>query len=312
MKNMLGPTRGGIVLAIPMLAALLQVAPARAQLSGQVDLAELGIAFTIPDKWVGQLTDEAFVMGGLEEPGLILMIQHHYRTLDEVRAEARKGIDEGPIKLSPAGEMAAIGDRALGGEFRGTIEGTPARVYLVGVLNPHGDGVSVMALTDEANFSPRYEQLARQVAASLVFSKVEATPAVQQAQQLLTNTRLSFRESYSSSPSSGGGGYSSYGGYSIRRHIDLCPGQRFRSSDSSQVNVDTGGAYGYGRGGGEGAGTWSVVPQGAGGTALELRFDDGTVRRYALSFQDGKTFLDGERYFRIGAGDPHGNGPQCH
>ena len=290
------------VLALLALLALLAV-PAAAQLSGQVDLDEIGVAFTIPEKWVGQLMDEAFVMGGLEEPGLILMVQHEYDTLDEIRAEAGKGIDDGAIKLRLTGELEAIGDEALGGEFQGTVEGHAARVYMVARLNPHGEGVTVMAMTDEPNYSPRYRELATEVARSLVFTRVETPPLVQQAQQMLTHTRLNYMSSYSSGTS---------GGSRSRRHIDLCPDQRFSYQSSSSLNIDTGGVFGSSSGSDAGVGTWRVVASGSQQVALELRFDDGRVWSYDLSFQDGNTYLDGTRYFRIGPNDPNGFGPRCY
>lgn len=80
-----------------VLAALLVAAPsgnALAELTGQVDLEHLGIAFTVPDQWQGQLMDAAVVLGGLREPGLILLLPHEHATLDDLRREASAGIAE--------------------------------------------------------------------------------------------------------------------------------------------------------------------------------------------------------------------------
>ena len=301
-KNQTWQRPAALLAGAVLLLLSLPVAQAGAQLTGQVDLEQIGVSFTIPDRWVGQLDDQAFVMGGQEEPGLILMVLHEFETLEEIRREAGQGIDDGGIKLRLDGELEAIGDQALGGAFQGTIEGSPARVYMVATLNPHGEGVTIMAMTDEANYSERYRELARQVAASLVFTAVETPPLVQQAQQMLTHTRLNYLSSYSSG---------SAGGTSSRRHMDLCPDGRFSYQSSSSLTVDTGGAFGSSFGSDDGTGTWAVVPSGAGQVALELRFDDGRVWSYELSFQDGSTYLDGTRYFRIGPNDPNGYGPRC-
>lgn len=285
-----------------VIIGLLSGGPAAAQLTGRVDVAELGLSFMVPEQWVGQFTEDAFVMGGLQEPGLILIMPHEYDSLDEMRREAQQGISEGATMLRLDGSLEPIGDHALGGAFRGSLEGSPARVYLVAAINPHGLGMSVMAVGDDAADAARLRALAREVAASLTFSKVEAGEVVEQARQLLANHRLTYLESYSSGAS---------GGYSVRRSLDLCPGDRFYYQDGSSVSADVGGVFGSAHGSGRGAGTWAVVPRGGQALALELRFDDGRVVTYALAFKDGKTYLDGERYFRIGAGDPNGNGPRC-
>ena len=173
---------------------------------------------------------------------------------------------------------------------------------MVAQLNPHGEGVTVMAMTDAEHFFARYEALAREIAASLAFREVERSPLVDEITDLLRHTRLTYLESYSSG---------SGGGYSTRRSIDLCPDMRFHQQGSMQLGVDIGGAFGSAQGRGQGAGRWAVIPGEGQGLILELRHDGGAVQRYGLRFEDGRTYLDGERYFRIGANDPNGNGPRC-
>lgn len=113
-----------------LLAALLVAAPpgnARAELTGRVDLEHLGIAFTVPDQWQGRLMDAAVVLGGLREPGLILLLPHEHATLDHLRREASAGIAEEGVSLRPASALEPIGDDALGGGSRAVFRATRPR-----------------------------------------------------------------------------------------------------------------------------------------------------------------------------------------
>lgn len=274
-----------------------------AELTGRVELEQFGVAFTVPDQWRGQLGDEAVILGGLQEPGLIILVQHEYSSLEDIEREARSGINDDGISLRLTGPLEPLGSDALAGRMAGTVSGHPAQVYVVARLNPLGDGVTIMAMTDEANYSTRYESLAREIAESLAFSEVKVAPVAQQASAQLMNTRLTFLESYSSGAA---------GGYSTRRSIDLCPDMRFQMHGSTSLGVDTGGAFGSAHGSGQGSGSWSVIVGAGGANLLELQHNNGARQQHVVSFEDGRTYLDGSRYFRIGANDPNGNGPRCH
>ena len=59
----------------------------------------------------------------------------------------------------------------------------------------------------------------------------------------------------------------------------------------------------------KGAGQWQVTMQG-GQPVLQLLFHDGAVQAYTLSFEDGKTFLEGRRWLRTcNPNGPGGRGP---
>lgn len=113
----------------------------------------------------------------------------------------------------------------------------------------------------------------------------------------LSNTRLTYLDSYSS-------GYGdSYGGYSVHRTMDICGKGYFTYSGSSNftMNASAANAYSFGNSGGDG--TWSVIDNGSGGAVLQLNFNDGSTAQYRLGFQEGKTYLNGERWFRTTAAD---------
>ena len=104
--------------------------------------------------------------------------------------------------------------------------------------------------------------------------------------------RLSYFNSYNS----GYGG----GGYIDETVIDLCPGYFTYGASSETVFSTTDPVSGndpYLQGNRRGAGQWQVIMQG-GQPALQLRFHDGTQKIHLLSYEDGKTYLDGRRWLR--------------
>ncbi|OWY24644.1 hypothetical protein BVG80_05310 [Sphingobacteriales bacterium TSM_CSM] len=114
---------------------------------------------------------------------------------------------------------------------------------------------------------------------------------------LLADTRLTYMDSYSS-------GYGdNYGGYSVERKIELCSRGFFTYSGNSNFSVNAPAATGYSYGNSGGDGTWSVIDSGNGGAILQLNFNDGSTAQYNLGYQNGKTFLNGERWFRVTAAE---------
>lgn len=109
----------------------------------------------------------------------------------------------------------------------------------------------------------------------------------------LADTRLTYMSSYSS-------GYGdSYGGYSVQRAMDLCNKGYFTYAGSSSFSANAPGASAYNAGNSGGDGTWVIVDGGSGTAVLQLHFNNGETARYTLGMQDGKTYLNGERWFRI-------------
>lgn len=264
------------------------------QTTGKVDLPNLGISFTIPEGWVGQLTDEAYVMGSNTEPGLVLMTAHKYSSLDELRTQAKAGIqDENGTSLRLSGELSQLTENVLSGEFEGTIEWQQARAFMAGVSNPYGQGVSIMVATDVANYSARYVELGKGIVGSLKFSKAKKSPIADEWKQTLNDSKLTYMDSDYSS-----GGYSTGSGYSSETEIHLCAAGYFQYSSNNSFSFDTGGGFGGSSGGGQGAGNWDVVSSAAGDAVLQLNFNNGEVYEYTLAYEDSKTYLNGTRYFK--------------
>jgi len=266
----------------------------RAQQTGEVDYPYLGIKFTIPDAWMGQEYGEGYMMGSNTEPGFILMLTHQANTIEQLTAEAKAGIMEADgTQLTLQNELENFEGQAVGGVFGGVLQGTQTvQGYIAASLNPYGQGVTVMAITDPPNYSERYRDLALEIIRSLKFAQPKESPATKEWKETLKGAKLTYMSSYTSS------GYDSFGGYSAKTEILLCSNGQFSFYSSSSVAVDTGGAFGNSSGQNQGQGTWNVASDGTGTPLLNLNYTNGQVSSYKITYSDGKTYLDGERYFR--------------
>ena len=296
------------------LSVLFASVNASAQSTGTVEYKYLGVRFVIPDGWVGQETQAGYLVGSHTEPGFALLSTNHYKTIDQLRQQAHQGIyDQNGTMLTLAGQLDPVGQNGIGGEFQGTLEGQPVRAYIVGVLNPHGDGVTIMTAAASNQYSSIHKTLALRLANSIEFYKAETPPVVEEWKQALQNARLTYMDSHYS----GGGGvdvggtvYTTGGGYSSKVEIHLCAQGNFKYNSSNSVTVDNG-AFGGSHDSGKGAGSWTVVGNAQGGATLRLNFNNGEVYEYTLEYQNNKTLLNGKRYFRTYASEGAQYGPDC-
>ncbi len=296
-----------IFFAILVLASL----NASAQATGEVNFETLGIRFTIPNGWVGQEVNGGYIVGSNTEPGFAFLTLHQYSTLAQLTQQAQQGITEqNGTNLNLSGEIENLNERSIGAEYNGTLEGQSVKAYVVGLVNPLGNGVTIMAATTPDQYSDTHKQLALQLANSTQFSQPETPSVVEEWKQTLQNSRLTYMDSYQSNSGSYGG-YSTGGGYSSETQIHLCGQGFFKYKSSSSMSIDTGGAFGGSSGGGQGSGTWEVVGNTQGGATLRLNFHNGEVYEYALEYQDKKTFLNGNRYFRTYGTAGVDDGPEC-
>lgn len=268
-----------------------------AQQTGTIEYKESGLVFTIPQGWVGQESGEAFVMGSNTEPGLLMLLPHESNSLETLRQEAAAGLQDESISLQPEGVLKNISSNGIGGLFSGTVQGEKAKAYIIGLINPHGPGLTIIAMTEAGKYAARYEQLALALAKSVRFSKPESAPAVQEWKKELMNKRLSYI--YSSSSSTFG-----YTGMSETEEMWLCAQGYFQYKSDSSNSFDTGGAFGYSGGKDRGAGTWDVVPNNSGGAMIQLIFQNGTVKNFNIQGVKGqKLYLGGYGYFWSNAGE---------
>ena len=259
------------------------------QLSGTVTLDYVGVEFTIPDGWIGQQTDGGIILGSQTEAGAIILVQHAFSSLSDLRQEAINGVqDDQGITLMIEGTPEELGPSSIGAGYTGSMQGYPVKAYAVGLINPHGKGVSIFSITSPEAYSARQEQLAKDVAKGLRFFQAQVSAATSEWKKALTNARLTYMESYSSQG----------GGYSNKVVIDLCGAGYFKHSKNYNLSIDTGGAFGNDNDASNGSGSWQVIQDASGNAVLELRFKNGETDEYTLEYVNEQTLLNGTRYFR--------------
>jgi len=280
-------------IALPLIFGLAAITQVHAQDVGVKEYPYLGIQFTIPQNWVGQETEVGYILGSNTEPGFILLLTHEARTLEALKQEARNGlIDENGTMLQLSGNLEELSDHGVGGTFEGTVEFQPARSYIAGVINPFGKGVSVLAVTDQKNYSKRYAELAKEVATSLKFAHPKESPVAQEWKETLKGAKLTYLNT------TGGSDYSGYSGTSSRSEILLCSNQQFSYYTSSSSSFDINAGFGSANSSDNGEGKWEVATGDDGGALLELHFNDGREFEYQINYRENKTYLGETRYFR--------------
>ena len=266
--------------------------------------AAWGIRFVSPQGWVQQPAPEGYLFLAPDGQRMLAVLPHEAASVEALRAEVQRGIQDGHgTSLRLHGALERFGDRGLAGDFEGRIEGSPARAHVIGLVAPSGPGVTVLAAASPQAYSADLAEVAAAVARTVVFEanqRAEASEgtangaASDEAREWadwLQGCRLSYFDSYDS----GYGG----GGYSDEAVMDLCPGYFTASARSETIfnTPDLSGSDVYRSSGGRGNGRWDVVEDG-GNLVLRLLFRDGGIRSFVLGYEDGKTYLDGERWLR--------------
>ncbi|NND08382.1 MAG: hypothetical protein HKN87_18540 [Saprospiraceae bacterium] len=293
-----------IVILILTLPALL------AQETGSKSFPSLGIAFTIPNGWVGQETESGYLMGSHTVPGLLMVLPHQTQTLDQLKQEAEQGlVDNEGTSLILDGSVTEFGNAGLQAAFTGTLGGQSAKAFVTSLLNKGGTGVTIMAATAPNEFTDAHKTLVGQLAQTVQFSEVVKPKADGEWSEKLKNARLTYMNSYYSSGASYGG-YSTGGGYSDKEVIDLCAQGYFLHSSTSSMSFDTGGGFGSSHDGSKGAGSWTVINNSDHQPVLQLTFHNGDIHEYVITTEGSKTFLNGARYYRT-YGTYADDGPDC-
>ena len=287
-------------------------AASKMKMGQKVKAKHEGYSFRVPAAWKGKQVDDGYMLGHDTTYGAVLITSTPGATRAQALEEARKQCAEGMkikegLVLQNSLPLQTIGNDMLVTEFSGGTE-EHLTAYLIVKFSEHS-GIAVTVITTTSHFTDEHRIVAQAVINSAKLFKPVPRPRDKQWERKLTNRKLSYLYSSSSSGYDG-----SYTGSSTTIRIGLCPGHfTYYSNDSYTVNAGMGvgsntgsGSTAVGHSSGKGQGTWKVEKRGNRST-LVLDFHDGTVREYNLSKDEGKTYLDGTRYFNTG-GD---QGPSC-
>jgi hypothetical protein len=236
-------------------------------------------------------SDSAEGVTQIDDPRVVPLIDAQIRSLFP-RLERKGGADRFSTGLGPGLALTWEGKAPTG-------EAVRARAFLT--LPGDGKVIYLLGLAEKSRFESR-EKAIRTLFASLAQDKQRSAgkrstaagkgdadnTLSRQWRQRLSGQKLTYLTSYNSG---------SAGGYSAKTVIHLIPDGRCSFYSNSQVSVDVGGAAGGSSGQNEFDGKWRVLANGS-TVVLEL-VPNGKAEslRFALTNQDGKTFLNGRRFF---------------
>lgn len=255
-----------------------------------------GYFFRAPAGWKHQPTEDGILLGHDVIAGPILVGTHTSSTLEALQAEAMQGVQDQAMTLMPVGMPQAFASNGLQGEYQGVLQGQRVTAYAIGLISPHGGGITILAIAETSQFGAEHKRAVQELAQSVAFRPPEVSPVAQEWDRELRGRKLKNIDSYYSGPAVEGG---VGGGYSSETTIALCSNGEFGYWGSGQVGASGAGVSGY-SGGSDGVqGRWQIVSRGASQSVLVLNGNDGSVREFALSWQDKLVHLNGNKFFRI-------------
>lgn len=276
-----------------------------AQSAQKLEYPSLGVSIEIPSGLTAQEGDEVILLSSYSLPQtLFVLSMHEYSSIDELKEAASEPYTEdNGTRLSLKGELRDIGSDAVGGTFSGTAAGAPAEAFIIGKLNPHGNGVSIIAVsTNNATSLQVLEEYAVKINAGIRFSEAD-DPTLTEYRNRITNARLQYSSSYSSS--GGIGGSSNYS-----ETYDICGAGYFIYYGSSSISMGSNSTnvYGGSNSSSQGNGSWNVELNSSGEPVLVLSYNNGNEERYTLYYERGYLQMNGTKH-TIGRGSEYG--PAC-
>lgn len=258
----------------------------------RVGLPTTGVSFIIPRDWRGGMPpDQAvFILASHNKPGIGMVIMQTGMNQDNLIKFLSERQDLGDnIVLKPEGSPKITDSR---------IQMNYTHVFYTGkafgILGPHQNSVTFF-FTGPTSEKEYYQTLLDKLIASVNFSKPETGNLIEEWKKLLSGMMLKKLESYSSNDADGG-----YAGYSSEETVHLCSDGTYTYSSSTNLGVDGGGgaSSGYDTESSDEQGKWQVVVMGNQAMLL-LEASNGPQTHQRLAFDGERTFLDGNRVYRV-------------
>ncbi|NKI32695.1 hypothetical protein [Croceivirga thetidis] len=263
------------------------------QFTGQVDYQQYGISFTIPHNWIGQETEDIFVMSSSKEAGLLILMFHPEKNQEELLNKMNLGLQDGAVNLRPSGPLQMVGENQVEGMYSGMLDGQNVKGKVIALINAHGRGIAVFSLVNETRYTKRTNELAKLVASSVAFKKanpnvVLSSPYLEEAKAELVGYKLTYMESYYSNTPGGGG-------YERKRVLNLCSNGLFTFYGGSYLNFPDPN-WDPMHQNAKGHGTYEILEDN-GDIYLQLNYNDGEYESLKCTYDDG-VYLNGGRYYR--------------
>jgi hypothetical protein len=271
----------GVWTTVGPVAAATIVAGERYRGSIELEAPNLGVGFTLPEGWVGQLPEGAdmFVMTPDDR-------SYVFATADEMSVEGIRTVFARPLELGNGIVLRPKGPATVDGETVGTVfdvTGTPepyageARAR----VGAHGVGIGFIAVGPAAEREALSRVLERLVA-GVTFAAPRQPPEQEAGDGTADDWATYMRGRYIAR-------LYTNSGYGEKDEFWLCSDGSFRHVDHAYGDAGV-----YHR---EHFGRWQATGTGNDGT-LVLGYDDGSTANRQLQYRDDKLYLDGTQYLR--------------
>jgi len=207
-------------------------------------------AFTCeaPPGWTAAAENGGFILRNSRTPVSIVISSHQEGNIDQAIAQATdiNNPSEGTSIRVAARKLSANTAYAL---FKGTARNQPVNLELVTVFSPYGGGLVVTINYGNFSPNPEYLPIARSIAASARFTRVETPPLARQWSERIRGKKLLFLQT------------DSYG--SQRIDINLHADGRYDYQNNTGMMSQGGAGTGTYGGLNRHSGTWRVVLEGS-------------------------------------------------
>jgi hypothetical protein len=272
----------------------------------RVQSSATGISFTLPEGWIGAFKEQddkaVMVLGSNTVQGIGMVILVSGQTSAQVAQRLNDTQDLGDgVVLQPVGAVETDGPR-ITARYR-------SQMYVgraLAILGSGLDHVIYVYLGPQANES-LYGELVEALGGSTRFRapvpqapQTTPAPAPGPAQapsgpagdwtRFLNGLMLKYFSSYNSGGASGG--------ISEERTFHFCSDGSFAYLDEGLATINVPGGSASSGGNGRVVGSWRVESATDASAVVLLNKDDGGVDRLRIELNDGKTFVNGDRWFR--------------
>lgn len=300
MKNLKPMTLFVAWLAFGIGMAQVELEPGQHYQGGmRVQSSGLGISFALPAGWLGAYKQEGdqAVMGlgsnTLEGVGLVIFVKKQAPAQVVQALSDAQDLGEGVV-LNLVGKVQTQGSRVTARYANQqhvgralALLGTGKNHIIYFYAGPHKNerlyGQLLEALASSTRFQPPLQARPQTPAPT-------PTGLAKQWTQFLGGMMLKYFSSYNA----GGGG-----GISDERTLHFCLDGSFAYSSSSLTTMNVPGATASTGGTGRASGSWRVESADQNSAVLVLSMDGGGVERPRVEYDGQKTFLNGDRWFRV-------------
>jgi hypothetical protein len=133
-----------------------------------------GYAFLKPSGWNHQVSEGYILLGSNTVPGLILTFPHQGRSFQEMLQEMSTGIQEEGIHLTLSSQVQQLSSSMANCYYQGIVQGEQAKAYGIGVLNPKGGGIFILAISTPDKLGSEIESAANSISKHTSFTSPKA------------------------------------------------------------------------------------------------------------------------------------------